>query len=136
VFLPPQVLPYLDRWLQVRGHAPGPLFTRFDRRDKSRPLTAFGIRWILKQVATGAGVTWLGSHDFRRTFATEMLERHDPVLVSDLLGHEKVDSTRIYDLRGDDAMRAAVAEVPLPLLDTILQAAAETAPRPGKQAAA
>jgi integrase len=124
VFLPPAVAPYLDRWRQVRGDAPGPLFTRLNQQDRSRPLTPAGIRYILKLVATNAGVTWMGSHDYRRTFATEMLERHDPVLVSELLGHEKVDSTRIYDLRGDDALRAAVTQVPLPDLDALLRQAA------------
>jgi integrase len=136
VFLPPVVLPYLDRWLLLRGDEPGPLFRRLDGQDINRPLTAFGIRCILKTVATSAGVTWMGSHDYRRTFATEMLERHDPVLVSDLLGHEKVDSTRTYDQRGDDALRAAVAEVPLPELGSLLRQAAETGPRPGQEAAA
>lgn len=136
VFLPPAVLPYLDAWLQARGERPGALFTPMKGPDKSRPLTVYGVRWILKQVATAAGVTWMGSHDFRRSFATDMLELFDPVLVSDLMGHEKVDSTRIYDQRGDDALRAAVGEVPLPPLDTILEAAAETATPRGKEAAA
>jgi integrase len=136
VFLPPPVLPYLDRWLRARGDQPGALFTPLAGPDKSRPLTVYGVRWILKHVATAAGVTWMGSHDFRRSFATDMLERHDPVLVSDLLGHEKVDSTRIYDQRGDDALRAAVAEVPLPPLDTILEAAAQAAAPRGTEAAA
>ncbi|TQL60071.1 tyrosine-type recombinase/integrase [Oryzihumus leptocrescens] len=113
VFLHPDAVPYLDRWLGIRGHAPGALFT---------PLPGHGLRhlnpnYIQQRIqlhARTVGIPPFGCHDFRRTFATELLRSHDVALVGKLLNHTKLSSTLIYDLADEDEQRAAVASLDLP----------------------
>lgn len=119
VYLHPDTVPYLERWLQTRGDEPGALFTPFDGGDR-RSLHPATVRHMLRFRAEAAGVAPFGSHDFRRTFATELLRTHDVALVGKLLNHNKTSSTLIYDLAGEDEQRAAVKTVRLPDLGAAL----------------
>jgi site-specific recombinase XerD len=50
-------------------------------------------------------------HDFRRTYATRLLEKGvDVLLVQKLLGHEKTETTGKYDRRPDQEVERAVLE--------------------------
>lgn len=113
VYLHPDAVPYLERWLSHRGEAPGALFCPLTGADQ-RPLTTATLRWMIASRAAAAGVAPFGCHDFRRTFATELLRTHDVALVGKLLNHTKVQSTLCYDLAGEDDQRAAVAQLDLP----------------------
>ncbi|MBO3084113.1 tyrosine-type recombinase/integrase [Cellulomonas fengjieae] len=117
VFVHPGTSGYLERWLGFRGPGQGALFCP-TRGSEKRALSPCGIRYILRKRADAAGVAPFGCHDFRRTFATCMLERHDAFLVSSLMNHKKPQSTMVYDLRGDEAKIAAVAGLYLPSLGT------------------
>lgn len=118
VLLHPGVLPYLERWADLRGPAAGALFTALTRTDTAA-LCKQSVRLMLQTRAQAAGIAPFGPHDFRRTFATAMLERHDPFVVSRLLNHSKIESTMRYDLRGEDAQRDAVATLDLPDVGTL-----------------
>lgn len=114
VYLHPVAAQLLEDWAEIRGQQPGPLFSNLNHPHAPDPLHPFSVRYMLRRRAAAAGVAPFGSHDFRRTFASDMLMRYDAALVSKLLNHKKLDSTLVYDRRGDDAQRAAVAAIDLP----------------------
>lgn len=113
VYLHPDAVPYLERWLTHRGDAPGALFCSI-LGTRTRDMTPQGIRYIMRTRAAIAGIKPFGCHDFRRTFATELLRTNDIALVGKLLNHRKPQSTMRYDLADEDAARAAVGQLELP----------------------
>lgn len=129
IFLSPATDALLRRWLTHRGEAPGALFTALNRAEHD-PLHPFSVRYMLKTRARAAGIAPFGAHDFRRTFATDLLERYDAALVSKLLNHKKLDSTLIYDLRGDTAKRDAVRALDLAMPEPEPQPEPEPASTP------
>jgi integrase len=112
VFLHPGTKVLLLGWLAVRGQRPGNLF-----HGVHGPLDAAmrpeSIRYMLTARCELAGITPFSTHDFRRTFATEMLRQFDAALVSKLLNHRKLASTLIYDMSTSDEMRNAVGSINL-----------------------
>lgn len=70
--------------------------------EKETPAT------ILRKIAKKAGVEKANPHKFRRTCATLALRRGMPIeQVSKMLGHEQLDTTKIYlDLTEDDLRQA------------------------------
>ena len=107
----------LAAWLHYRSLRPGPLLCPVTSKGKVilRRLTDQSIyNAILKRVRE-AGIAKLTPHDFRRTGATDMLTRGaDLLAVQKLLGHSSLDTTRIYDHRGDPAQRKAASLLKLP----------------------
>ena len=60
-------------------------------------LTKKGIEDLLHRIGARAGVSNVHPHRFRRTCATNALNRGMPLeQVAQLLGHEKLDTTKIY----------------------------------------
>lgn len=114
VFLHPVAAELLAEWAEIRGQWPGPLFSNLNHARVPEALHTSSVRDLLRRRAIAAGVAPFGTHDFRRTFASDMLMRYDAAVVSRLLNHNKLDSTLVYDRRGDDLQRAAVATVDLP----------------------
>lgn len=71
-----------------------PLFISKKRKER---ITDDGIRWILRDVAKRANVNDIHPHRFRRTFATDMINRGMSIeQVMILMGHSKIDTTMIY----------------------------------------
>jgi integrase/recombinase XerD len=86
-------------WLASRP-SPGPLF------DVRAPASVW--RWIT-ELRERSGVAPFTPHDLRRSFGTHLLEQGaDLVLVRDLLGHDDIRTTALYDRRGEDRMKGAV----------------------------
>jgi integrase/recombinase XerD len=112
VFLHPATRELLEAWLEVRGTLPGRLF-HGEHRSVEAGLTPHSIRHMLATRCSAADIETFGTHDFRRTFATEMLRRYDAALVSKLLNHRKLASTLIYDMASDDEMREAIGSIDL-----------------------
>jgi site-specific recombinase XerD len=117
---------YLDRgsaawlrgWLRVRGDLPGPLFWRGKKGGRvsaNRPLSPQAIGDIIQRRAQQAGVAHLTPHDFRRTFAGDLLDNGiDISTVAGLMGHASVSTTARYDRRGEKARRRAVQTLHVP----------------------
>jgi site-specific recombinase XerD len=60
-------------------------------------LTKSGIQYMLRILGKKAGVKNVHPHRFRRTIATDLLNRDMPIeQVKEFLGHEKLDTTMIY----------------------------------------
>lgn len=113
---------WLRRWLAVRGHTPGPLFWRIRKSNQltGAGLTPEGLVNILAtrclNAAIGERTTW---HDFRRTFAGNLLENGvDLATTQRLMGHSSPITTSSYDRRPDETRREAVrrhVKMPSPL---------------------
>lgn len=77
-----------------------PLFVGSRKNPKTKTysrITDDGIRNILKTVGNAAGISEISPHKFRRTFATECLERDMPIeKLRILMGHKSVETTLKY----------------------------------------
>jgi site-specific recombinase XerD len=110
---------WVERWLGVRGTAPGPLLVHVRASGKVVPqgLCGAAVGAVITKRAREAGVE-LTAHALRRGFATELLRHgHDHLLVARALRHRDMRSVQRYDGRSDLeralAVRAAIA-VPAP----------------------
>jgi integrase len=99
-------------WRRERG-AGRALFVAISRTGRvldDRRLTPAAVRAILLRRCVEAGIARATPHDLRRTFVSRLLERGaDFASVAALAGHASIETTRRYDRRGDDALRAAAA---------------------------
>ena len=71
-------------------------------------LTRSGIEYILAGLGAAAGVENVHPHRFRRTAATDLLRMGMPIeQVQELLGHVKIETTRIYCTVTREQVRAS-----------------------------
>lgn len=83
----------LGRYLDSRSDNDPALFIG----KRSNRITPNGVRCMLKTVAAKANVPNVHPHRFRRTLATNLIDRGMPVQdVAFILGHEKLDTTMKY----------------------------------------
>lgn len=113
----------LDDWLKVRGDLPGALFAAVnkggvinrDRDGQPKHMTAQAVYNMLVKRAKEAGVKDFSPHDFRRTFAGDMLDRGvDIVTVQKLMGHASVETTGRYDRRPEAVKQQAAQKLHFP----------------------
>ena len=100
----------LADWLIWRGDEPGALFypTRRGGNLERRRMTDQAVLDILRQRGKEAQITSFSPHDFRRTFASNMIDAGvDIVTVQNLMGHASPVTTAHYDRRGEAAKRKA-----------------------------
>ncbi len=95
VFIPKKLREESLSWLQESGRTSGYLFlNRFGER-----ITTRGISQQLKNYAQKYGLNpkVVYPHSFRHRFAKNFLEKYNDIaLLADLLGHESIETTRIY----------------------------------------
>ena len=100
---------YLRRYLQIRkqeGLSGQPLFVTLDAPYNR--LTVAGVQYMLRQLGRRAGVKNVHPHQFRRTIATDLLNRGMPIeQVKEFLGHEKLDTTMIYCTVKESSVQAS-----------------------------
>ncbi|RIL12258.1 hypothetical protein DCC79_01995 [bacterium] len=114
----------IQRWLAVRGRAPGPLLlpvlkndTVLHARADGRParLTPQALTGVCLFLADRAGLPPFRAHDLRRTFAGQHLDAGtDIATVAQLMGHANVTTTSRYDRRPDRARRDAQGKLWMP----------------------
>jgi len=111
-------LRYLRDWLAIRGDGPGPIFCRVNKGGRifpAQPLSTTAMHKIITKRAAEAGLRDITPHDFRRTYAGELLDAgQDIATVAALLGHASVTTTARYDRRGERAKEAAAACISVP----------------------
>jgi site-specific recombinase XerD len=105
-------------WLQVRGEAAGPLLCRV-RKDGvvgHEGVTPQAIYKALAKRGAQARVARFSPHDLRKTYASGLIDTSggDISTVSRLLGHASVNTTSIYDRRGEAAKRKVADSLHLP----------------------
>lgn len=95
LFIPKALRKETDEWLMKTGRESGYLFlNRFGER-----ITTRGIAQQLKNYAEKYGLNTkvVYPHSFRHRFAKNFLEKfNDIALLADLMGHESIETTRIY----------------------------------------
>ena len=110
-YLSPKGLELVSGWLKVRGWKDGPLLLRVSQTKKLiwERLSDQAVYWLLSKRAKQAEIGELSPHDFRRTFAGDLLDNSvDLPTVQKLMGHASHTTTARYDRRGEDTKRRAV----------------------------
>ena len=95
IYIPKRLCTEAAKWLKGRGVISGYLFTN---RTGNR-LSTRGIAIQLKHFAETYGINRevVYPHSFRHRFAKNFLEKfNDIALLADLMGHESIETTRIY----------------------------------------
>lgn len=95
IYIPKKLCDETTKWLKERGLTTGYLFTN---RTGNR-LSTRGIAIQLKHFAVNYGINRevVYPHSFRHRFAKNFLEKfNDIALLADLMGHESIETTRIY----------------------------------------
>jgi integrase/recombinase XerD len=117
VYLPTEALAFVERWLAVRGDAPGPLLCRIRKGGRLQlgRMHPDAIWRLLQKRAEMAGLEPFSPHDFRRTFCSDLLDAGvDIVTVQKLAGHASPSTTAKYDRRGEETKRNAVQNLSIP----------------------
>lgn len=95
IYLPHRLALEMNAWLNSIGRLQGPVFlNRF-----GNPISAGGIRFQLRAFAIRYGLDpeQVHPHAFRHLFARNFIDKSgDLSLLADLLGHENIETTRIY----------------------------------------
>lgn len=95
LYIPKKLKEETERWLNEKGITSGYLFlNRFGER-----ITVRGIAQQLKNYANKYGLNpkVVYPHSFRHRFAKNFLEKYNDIsLLADLMGHESIETTRIY----------------------------------------
>ncbi len=95
IYIPKKLCAEAAKWLKERGLTTGYLFTN----RTGNCLSTRGIAIQLKHFAENYGINRevVYPHSFRHRFAKNFLEKfNDIALLADLMGHESIETTRIY----------------------------------------
>lgn len=95
LYIPLKLQKATQTWLQEDQRYSGYLF--LNRYQK--PLTPRGIAYQLKTYATKYGINTkvVYPHSFRHLFAKNFLSKYNDIaLLADLMGHDSIETTRIY----------------------------------------
>lgn len=104
VYLNSKACIHLRRYLDSRTDDNPALFVGIKKPHQR--LSKEGIEAILRGIGQSSGVDHVHPHRFRRTMATNALNRGMPVQeVRQLLGHEKMDTTMIYCTVSQEGVR-------------------------------
>lgn len=110
IYIPSPVRQECLSWLDHIGLTSGPVF--LNRRGE--PLTAAAVRKRLKRfhVLYGLEPAVLHPHSFRHLFAKNFVEVcGDISMLSDILGHESIETTRIYLHRSPSEQKQLVNQI-------------------------
>jgi integrase/recombinase XerD len=110
----------LERWLELRGSEPGPLFLPVASKRRSsfadRRMTGQAVLYILAARADLAKVAAFSPHDMRRSFISTLLDAGaDIATVQKMAGHSRVETTARYDRRPEATKRKAAELIHLPV---------------------
>lgn len=110
VYIPVQLQTESMSWLEERGQQSGFLFlNRYGARISAR-----GIANQLKKLADRYQIKSevVYPHSFRHRFAKSFLERYNDIaLLADLMGHENIETTRIYLRKTSTEQKSIVDEI-------------------------
>ncbi|MBW4674695.1 MAG: tyrosine-type recombinase/integrase [Desmonostoc geniculatum HA4340-LM1] len=111
VFFPEAAIAHIQKWVTTRSNDPGPLLLPISKAPYVvwRRLSDQAVMSIMLARGAAAGIGDFTPHDFRRTFAGDLLDAGvDIVTVQKLMGHADPATTAKYDRRGDAAKKRAV----------------------------
>lgn len=110
LYIPKNLRTEAEKWLNGMGLTSGYIFlNRFGKQ-----ITTRGIAQQLKHFAEKYGLNRdvVYPHSFRHRFAKNFLDRfNDLALLADLMGHESIETTRIYLRRTANEQQKIVDKV-------------------------
>lgn len=110
LYIPKNLRAEAIKWLETKNIKSGDIFlNRFGER-----ITTRGISQQLKHFASkySLNVNVVYPHSFRHRFAKNFLDRfNDIALLADLMGHESIETTRIYLRRTASEQQAIVDKI-------------------------
>ncbi|MGN1112969.1 MAG: tyrosine-type recombinase/integrase [Acutalibacteraceae bacterium] len=110
LYIPKRLREEAIEWLKSNHRCSGYLFlNRFGQR-----ITTRGISQQLKKYAEKYGLDKrvVYPHSFRHRYAKNFLEKHNDIaLLADLMGHESIETTRIYLRKTASEQRALVDKI-------------------------
>jgi len=104
-------------WLDVRGDTPGNIFCPIRKDGTIVPghgITGEALRKIVEKRLAQTTLKHLTWHDFRRTFAGQLLDTNDLATVQQLMGHASPTTTANYDRRPERTRKAAIRKLHIP----------------------
>ncbi|MDO4796556.1 MAG: tyrosine-type recombinase/integrase [Coriobacteriales bacterium] len=107
IYIPTSLQCDAARWLEEIGRRQGYVFSS----KNDNPMTARGISMGLKRFAAKYDIDQdvVYPHSFRHRFAKNFIERNpDIAFLADLMGHESLETTRVYLRRTASEQREAV----------------------------
>lgn len=95
IFIPKKLQKETMDWLKMKKRETGYLFkNRFNKKITSRGV-AVQLKILAKKYGLNPKVVY--PHSFRHRFAKNFLEKYNDIaLLADLMGHENIETTRIY----------------------------------------
>lgn len=115
VYLPDFAMKKLTKWLSIRGSERGALFKAIQKGGEilNRGIATRTIGDLIDKRCLNTNIERFTPHDLRRSFATNLLSSGvDIFLVQKLMRHSNVNTTKIYDKRGESEAREAVKRLP------------------------
>lgn len=101
----------LDEWIAQCATIAAEHEDRFFVARSGRALSARSIDLAVRRVASRTGLQ-LSAHVLRHTFVTSLVRAgHDLVLVAELAGHRRLETTRRYSLPSQADRQKAVADL-------------------------
>lgn len=92
----------IEAWISTRSDLDVPHKYLFLSTKTRKPLSVWTLWFNIKGLAARAGCRDIAPHDFRRTFASRLLEAgFDLAEVQRLMGHSAISTTARYDKRLD-----------------------------------
>ncbi|MCC8026962.1 MAG: tyrosine-type recombinase/integrase [Clostridium sp.] len=110
IYFPEKLCGEMLSWLAMQGRETGFIF--INRQGK--PITPRGISSQLKVLARQYKITpdTVYPHSFRHRFAKNFLMKFNDIsLLADLMGHESIETTRIYLTRSSDEQRELIDKI-------------------------
>ena len=110
LYIPQKLQKETEEWLKKQDRTTGYLFlNRYGKRISTR-----GISQQLKNFAPKYGIDpkVIYPHSFRHRYAKNFLEKYNDIaLLADLMGHESIETTRIYLRRTASEQQALVNKI-------------------------
>lgn len=110
IYFPDTLIDEAMVWLTRRGIRSGFLFLN----HHGRQITPRGINFQLKKLAGSYGLDTMViyAHSFRHRFAKNFLSKFNDIsLLADLMGHENIETTRIYLKKTSGEQRHLIDEI-------------------------
>lgn len=115
VYLPKFSIKALRSWLDIRGSNEGAIFSSLTKSHRllDKGISVRTVGDIIDKRCKNIGIRRFTPHDLRRSFATNLLASGvDVFIVQKLMRHTNINTTRIYDMRGEEAKIAAIEMLP------------------------
>ncbi len=115
IFLSGFVIDAVNSWLNALNRKSGALFSSINKNNEvsTTRISSMGVGVVINQIIDEVGIEHFTPHDLRRTFATTLLEvGADKIAVQRLMGHSSLNTTIVYDRRGEKTQRTAIEMLP------------------------